>query len=252
MRPRLKLKPDTSPEKVSACELIRFQYGIWRSAYNSSRRAAADIRLQPFDWPPEAYRKQCVWGEIYDRMMPEVNPLWAIRYDFEQAIESGLPVIVWGHTQKIKNDDGKVVAAVQATNGRQICIKKRVPEYLQASKAYAHEQEIKAHNSIRALDSRLHAAALVINSRDEEMLLSYLKREYELDPVVELLWRYGRNFESDATLRYHARCAFASMPRLYAAVPDKVKLLFELLPLFEVNDELRSCTPVRIDRLLHA
>ncbi|GIW89732.1 MAG: hypothetical protein KatS3mg109_0164 [Pirellulaceae bacterium] len=253
MRPKLKLKPGTSQEKRLACELIRHQYAVWRSAYNAARRASKPIYLEPLDNPPESHLKQCVWADWYDRLVKHVNPLWAVRYDIEEAIQRGLPLVVRGKLQKVKKSDGSVVSHTTQVSGLQIASTAKIPEYQKASRYYLHEQKVKAENTVPALGKRLKTGALIVGSNHPEILLDYIKRDIDLDPVLELCWRAAQSLEIPERLLLDARCAYASYPALYGEVPEFVKRENELYPLFEDgNDDIRSCPPVRITGMLHS
>lgn len=237
---RLKLPAGLSQDEVVVrkCELVRFQYIIKKAVYSTAISGTGHLDMSDYDNPRD--RPHCDWHDLVVRAAGRFNPLLAIRYDFDQAIDLRRTLTLRPLVVKL---GGRSVVAGKT---HVICNPKKATEYVEAEPVYAEQQYARTRSTAATLVGQFASASDLLGVTDAEVVLSFLKSRTELDPVLEHYWRCEKGLEVDRALQLESAVTYACFPWLYAELPENWLLSNDLTNIFEVRDGNDSFPPVRI------
>lgn len=221
------------------CFLIRSQYLISRAKYNSVLSGNVIPDVSGMD-NPSGGNKNCVWYDILARSWGLFNPLLAIKTDFEDVVETRETLLPNLITKRVGKQDIPVV------DGRLICDPSRKEHYLDQAREQGLFQRSRALSTITALTMSVDAVADLYGITDPAMILSTLKQQTKLDPVLELYWRTCRNLETSEHLKTEAQIAAACSFWLYGNFPRDWLSTNKLFNVFRVCNGIECVPPVGI------
>jgi len=248
---RLKLPSgDSSEEMYQKCLLIRYQYMLWRAVSTSRLDDAVAPDLGRFDFPQEL-GVVCLWHEIYKRVEDRTNPLWAICYDYQQAMLDKTLLLLRPKTitRRFRKEGRVYSRQYPGTYSKVLVDQRRVPLYNDAGRSIGRDQMYAVKSSIAGLSNSLVVGALVLGTKEPVDLLRWLMSQQQLDPVIELLWRDAKAIPYGEELVISAKLAYASCPRVYSQLPMQWIEDKELIAYFGECDGAGYFTGVGMDGL---
>lgn len=254
MRLQLKLPPGGTDRLYEQCELIRYQYLLWRTISSSRYGVGIDERtMRSLDNPPGA-GEVCVWYELLDRVGRETNPLWVIQHDYEQSfINHRLlllrpPIKVQRRTNK-----GRQTTKVGKGNFSNVLgDPAKVLVYNEAGRLYGRNQMIRMTTTMNAMLTSLPAMAALEGISNNTVLLRCLKAKMDMDPVVEMAWRDLKSVEYTEHLCIMARLAYAACPAIYSGFAETWRNSRQLKPLFGAIDGTKYFESVGVSGFVSA